>query len=86
MIQELLFLIHLKPELPEVIAGAGAFRSSATDLLKHVCANLGLIHTKLDDAMQESHLIIQAAQFKNISNYYGYTGLGCAYLLILEQK
>jgi CubicO group peptidase (beta-lactamase class C family) len=26
--------------------------------------------------MQESHLIIQAAQFKNISNCYGYTGLG----------
>jgi CubicO group peptidase (beta-lactamase class C family) len=64
------------PELPEVIAGAGAFRSSATDLLKYGSANLGLIHTKLDDAMQESHLIIQAAQFKNISNYYGYTGLG----------
>ena len=26
--------------------------------------------------MHESHLIIQAPQFKNISNYYGYNGLG----------
>jgi len=41
------------PELPEVIAGAGAFRSSATDLLKYVSANLGLIHSKLDGAIQE---------------------------------
>jgi CubicO group peptidase (beta-lactamase class C family) len=64
------------PQLPEVIAGAGAFYSSATDLLKYVSANLGLIHSKLDDAMQESHLIIQAAPIKNIPKYYGYTGLG----------
>ena len=26
--------------------------------------------------MQESHLIRQSAQFKNISDYYEYTGLG----------
>jgi serine-type D-Ala-D-Ala carboxypeptidase/endopeptidase len=64
------------PELPEVLAGAGAFRSSTTDLLKYASANLGLIDSKLDGAMQESHLIIQAAQFKNISSCYGYTGLG----------
>jgi serine-type D-Ala-D-Ala carboxypeptidase/endopeptidase len=64
------------PELPEVLAGAGEFRSSATDLLKYASANLGLIHSKLDGAIQESHLIIKAAQFKNIPGYYGYTGLG----------
>ena len=64
------------PELPEVLAGAGAFRSSPTDLLKYASANLGLIHSKLDSAMQESHQIIKAAQFKNVSGYYRYTGLG----------
>ena len=26
--------------------------------------------------MQKSHLIIQATQFKDIPNYYGYAGLG----------
>jgi D-alanyl-D-alanine-carboxypeptidase/D-alanyl-D-alanine-endopeptidase len=65
------------PELSEVIAGAGAFHSSPRDLLKYVSANVGLIHTNLDSAMQESHLIIQAAQIKNVSsNYYTYMGLG----------
>ena len=45
------------PELSEVIAGAGAFHSSATGLLKYLSSNIGLIHTKLDSDMQESHLI-----------------------------
>jgi D-alanyl-D-alanine-carboxypeptidase/D-alanyl-D-alanine-endopeptidase len=63
------------PQLPGV-SRAEAFRSSTNDLLKYASANLGLIHSKLDAAMQKSHLIIQAAQFKNVSSYYGYTGLG----------
>jgi D-alanyl-D-alanine-carboxypeptidase/D-alanyl-D-alanine-endopeptidase len=45
------------PPIADVLAGAGAFRSTAADLLKYVSANLGLIHTKLDDAMQLQHLI-----------------------------
>ena len=36
---------------------AGAFRSTARDMLKYVSANLGLLHTKLDDAIQLTHLI-----------------------------
>lgn len=36
---------------------SGALHSTASDMLKFLSANMGLIKTKLDDAMQESHLI-----------------------------
>src|SRR5918993_2964244 len=36
---------------------SGALHSTASDMLKFLSANVGLIKTKLDDAMQESHLI-----------------------------
>jgi D-alanyl-D-alanine-carboxypeptidase/D-alanyl-D-alanine-endopeptidase len=39
------------------IAPGGALHSSVSDMLKFLSANMGLIKTKLDDAMQESHLI-----------------------------
>ncbi len=39
------------------IAPGGALYSSASDMLKFISANMGLIKTKLDNAMQESHLI-----------------------------
>ena len=45
------------PTIPTIMAGAGAFRSTASDLLKYVSANLGFLHTKLDDAIQLQHLI-----------------------------
>jgi D-alanyl-D-alanine-carboxypeptidase/D-alanyl-D-alanine-endopeptidase len=35
----------------------GGLYSSAADMLKFISANIGLIKTKLDNAMQESHLI-----------------------------
>jgi CubicO group peptidase (beta-lactamase class C family) len=35
----------------------GALHSTTNDMLKFLSANMGLIKTKLDDAMQESHLI-----------------------------
>jgi len=43
--------------LPEVIQPAGAFYSSANDLLKYLAANMGLIHTKINDILQDTHLI-----------------------------
>jgi CubicO group peptidase (beta-lactamase class C family) len=45
------------PTIPTIMAGAGAFRSTASDLLKYVSANLGFLHTKLDDVIQLQHLI-----------------------------
>jgi serine-type D-Ala-D-Ala carboxypeptidase/endopeptidase len=45
------------PTIPTIMEAAGAFRSTAIDLLKYVSANLSFLHTKLDDAIQLQHLI-----------------------------
>src|SRR3954468_7024545 len=39
------------------LAAGGALHSSASDMLKFLIANMGLIKTKLDHAIRESHLI-----------------------------
>jgi D-alanyl-D-alanine-carboxypeptidase/D-alanyl-D-alanine-endopeptidase len=39
------------------LAPGGGLHSTASDMLKFLSANMGLIKTKLDDAMQVSHLI-----------------------------
>jgi CubicO group peptidase (beta-lactamase class C family) len=64
------------PIIPVVIEGAGAFRSTASDLLKYVSANLGLIHTKLDAAIQLQHLIRHPGIPTNPMNYSEYIALG----------
>jgi D-alanyl-D-alanine-carboxypeptidase/D-alanyl-D-alanine-endopeptidase len=67
------------------LAPGGALHSTASDMLKFLSANMGLIKTKLDNAMQESHLIrhstghvlpnnLQASV--NANNIEGYIGLG----------
>jgi D-alanyl-D-alanine-carboxypeptidase/D-alanyl-D-alanine-endopeptidase len=43
--------------LPEVVQPSGALYSSANDLLKYLAANMGLIHTKINDIFQDTHLI-----------------------------
>jgi CubicO group peptidase (beta-lactamase class C family) len=43
--------------LPEVIQPSGALYSSANDLLKYLSDNMGLISTKINDILQETHLI-----------------------------
>ena len=43
--------------LPQEVQGAGAMYSTVNDLLKFLSANMGLIDTKLNDAMQESRAI-----------------------------
>jgi CubicO group peptidase (beta-lactamase class C family) len=43
--------------VPEVLQPAGAAYSSANDLLKYLSANMGLIHTKINDILQDTHLI-----------------------------
>jgi CubicO group peptidase (beta-lactamase class C family) len=67
------------------IAPGGALHSTVSDMLKFLSANIGLIKTKLDNAMQESHLIrhgtgqllpnnLQASV--NADNIGVYVGLG----------
>jgi len=43
--------------IPEAIQPAGALHSTANDLLKYLSANMGLIHTSINDILQETHLI-----------------------------
>ena len=43
--------------LPEVLQPAGAVYTSANDLLKFLSANMGLIHTMINDNLQYTHLI-----------------------------
>jgi D-alanyl-D-alanine-carboxypeptidase/D-alanyl-D-alanine-endopeptidase len=64
------------PTIPTILADSGAFRSTAPDMLKYVSANLGLIHTKLDDAMQLGHLIRHTGIIANPMNYSEYLALG----------
>lgn len=68
------------------IAPGGGLYSSASDMLKFLSANMGLIKTKLDKAMQESHLIIHSTgqtipnnkkvSGQNATNTGFYIGLG----------
>jgi serine-type D-Ala-D-Ala carboxypeptidase/endopeptidase len=64
------------PKVPDVIAGAGAFRSTANDLLKYLSANMGLLHTKLDESIALQHLIQHPSITANPMNYSEYVALG----------
>jgi CubicO group peptidase (beta-lactamase class C family) len=66
----------ITPRVPTILADSGAFRSTGPDMLKYISANLGLIHTKLDDAMQLGHLIRHSSIIANPMNYSEYRGLG----------
>jgi serine-type D-Ala-D-Ala carboxypeptidase/endopeptidase len=68
------------PKIPDVIAGAGSFRSTANDLLKYASANLGLLHTKLDESIALQHLIQHPGILPNPMNYSTYIALGWAVL------
>lgn len=64
------------PKTPDVIAGAGALRSTADDMLKYISATLELIHTTLDDSIQLQHLIRHPGVIANPMNYHEYIALG----------
>lgn len=64
------------PTIPSVIAGAGALRSTAEDMLKYLSANLGMLHTTLDKSIQLQHLIYHPGMIANPMNYSEYVGLG----------
>ena len=61
--------------IPETIESAGAMYSTANDLLKYLSANIGLIQTKIDDSIQETHLIRhsfgQSSDNKSLKDYIG---------------
>ena len=63
------------PRIPDVIAGDGAFRSTANDLLKYLSANMGLLHTELDESISLQHLIQHPAVTENPMNYSEYVAL-----------
>ena len=65
----------LHQQYPEIVAGAGAFRSTADDMLEYTSANLGFLHTKLDDAIQLYHLITHPIISANPMNYSEYVAL-----------
>ena len=64
------------PKVPDVIAGSGAFRSTANDLLIYLSANMGLLHTKLDESIALQHLIQHPSISANPMNYSEYVALG----------
>jgi serine-type D-Ala-D-Ala carboxypeptidase/endopeptidase len=61
--------------IPERIQSAGAMYSTTNDLLKYLSANMGLIETKINDAMHETHLIRhsfgQSSNYKSLKDYIG---------------
>lgn len=61
--------------IPEAIQSAGAMYSTTNDLLKYLSANMGLIQTKIKDAMQETHLIRhsfgESTSHKSLKDYIG---------------
>jgi serine-type D-Ala-D-Ala carboxypeptidase/endopeptidase len=64
------------PAFPLGLAPAGSFHSSASDLVKYLSANTGLIKTILDNAMQESHKIRLDTNQNGVEGYDDYVGLG----------
>ena len=71
--------------VPEAIQGAGALHSTTNDLLKYLAANIGLIHTSINDIIQETHLIrheypqapsLHFSSASNKSSSASYIGLG----------
>jgi serine-type D-Ala-D-Ala carboxypeptidase/endopeptidase len=71
--------------VPEAIQGAGALHSTTNDLLKYLAANMDLIHTSINDIIQETHLIrheypqAPSLHFDSINNKSvsaSYVGLG----------
>lgn len=61
---------------PPAFAPAGSLRSSAADIVKYLSANMGLIKTKLDDAMENTHKIRLYTNMTGVPPYDVYIGLG----------
>jgi serine-type D-Ala-D-Ala carboxypeptidase/endopeptidase len=68
--------IFPNPAFPLGLAPAGSLHSSASDLVKYLSANMGLVKTVLDDAMQDSHKIRLYTNQSGVKGYDVYIGLG----------
>jgi len=67
--------------MPEAIQPAGALYSSTNDLLKYLSANMGLIQTKINDVIQDTHLIRHEQSHSHSTPnalFITYVGLGWA--------
>jgi hypothetical protein len=64
------------PAFPPALAPAGSLHSTASDLVKYLSANTGLIKTILDNAMQDSHKIRLYTNQSEVEGYDVYVGLG----------
>jgi CubicO group peptidase (beta-lactamase class C family) len=65
--------------IPEAIQPAGALYSSANDLLKYLAANMGLIHTKINDILQDTHLI-RHEEITTVTNWSSTKSLEVVYV------
>ena len=62
--------------IPPPLAPAGSLRSSAADMIKYLSANMNLVKTKLNGAMENTHMIRLYTNLTGILPYYIYIGLG----------
>jgi CubicO group peptidase (beta-lactamase class C family) len=74
------------PQIPAVLAGAGAFRSTANDMLIYLSTNLGFLQTTLGDSIQLQHLIRHPGIIANPMNYSEYVALGWRVLTDLGKE
>jgi D-alanyl-D-alanine-carboxypeptidase/D-alanyl-D-alanine-endopeptidase len=64
------------PAFPLALAPAGSLHSAASDLVKYLSANTGLIKTILDNAMHDSQKIRLYTNQSGVEGYDVYVGLG----------
>jgi D-alanyl-D-alanine-carboxypeptidase/D-alanyl-D-alanine-endopeptidase len=64
------------PAFPLALAPAGSLHSTASDLVKYLSANTGLIKTILDNAMHDSQKIRLYTNQSGVEGYDVYVGLG----------
>jgi hypothetical protein len=72
--------------IPEAIQSAGAMYSTTNDLLMYLSANMGLIQTKIQDAMHETHLIRHSfGESSSDKSLKDYIGLGWTVTMLLHK-
>jgi serine-type D-Ala-D-Ala carboxypeptidase/endopeptidase len=69
-------LTYPNPANPPPLAPAGSLLTSASDMVKYLSANMGLIKTILDDDMQDSHKVRLYTNLSGVKGYDVYVGLG----------
>jgi CubicO group peptidase (beta-lactamase class C family) len=64
--------------IPQVFQPSGALYSSVNGMLRYLAANMGLIHTTIDDILKDTHLMRQeqGSIYSNNTLKATYLGLG----------